>query len=122
MESNYQTSPISRQHVETLSPTGDGTIRTVTLIVAGQRVSIRTDQNPEYLNALAEEVNTLVDSLRRSSPGSGMPVLMALAAVQLADRAVNAEQAAARETMKVERHIERLNGILQSLDGGDLQN
>ncbi len=123
MESNYQTSaqPLSRQQVSTLTSAGDGTIRTVTLLVGGQRISIRTDQNPDYLNGLAAEVNALVESLRQASPGSGMPVLMALAAVQLADRAISAEQAVERENLKVERHIERLSGILRSLEAADLQ-
>ena len=44
-----------------------------------------------------------------------MPQLMALVALQLADRACEAEQAAANSQMKVEKHIERLNGILQAL-------
>lgn len=123
MESNYQTSaqPLSRQQVSTLTSAGDGTVRTVTLLVGGQRISIRTDQNPDYLNGLAAEVNALVESLRQASPGSGMPVLMALAAVQLADRAISAEQAVERENLKVERHIERLSGILRSLEAADLQ-
>ena len=122
MERSYQTSAApSRPQVEALDSSGGGTIRTVTLLVAGQRVTIRTDQDPDYLNGLAAEVNALVDSLRQASPGSSMPLLMALAAVQLADRAVCAEKSAERENRKVERHIERLSGILRNLEAGDLQ-
>ena len=69
--------------------------------------------------ALAAEVNALIDDLRRNSPGAGLPVLMALASIQLADRALCAEQAVQRENLKVERHIERLSGILKNLESGD---
>ncbi len=118
MDSTYQTPAraASQKQVSTITNTGASTVRTVHLQVAGQRVSIRTDQDPEYLNSLAAEVNGLLDSLRQASPGAGMPVLMALAAVQLADRAVTAERAVEQENLKVERHIERLSSILNALD------
>ena len=98
-----------------------GTIRSVPLNIAGQRISIRTDQSETYINALASEVNGLIDSLRQAAPQAGMPQIMALAAIQLADRAVSAEAAAARENLKVERHIERLSGILKSLENNTYQ-
>ena len=108
--------------VSTVSSSSTGTIRSVPLLVAGQRITVRTDQSEEYLNALAGEVNALLDSLRQAAPQAGLPQIMALAAIQLADRAVSAEQAAARENLKVERHIERLSDILRNLEGGDYQN
>ena len=92
------------------------TLRSVPITVAGQHISIRTDQSEEYLNALAVEVNALIESIRQASPGTGLPVIMALAFIQLADRAVSAEAAVQRQEMKVERHIERLNGILKTLE------
>ena len=108
--------------VTTVSSESTGTIRSIPLNVAGQRISIRTDQSETYLNALANEVNALVENLRQCAPQAGMPQLMALAAIQLADRAVSAEAAAARENLKVERHIERLSGILRTLEDGQFQN
>ena len=118
MDSTYQTPARAsvQKQVSTITNSGAGTVRTVHLQVAGQKVSIRTDQNPDYLNALAAEVNSLLESLRQASPGAGLPVLMALAAVQLADRAVTAERAVEQENFKVERHIERLTSILNALD------
>ena len=98
-----------------------GTIRSVPLNIAGQRISIRTDQSETYINALACEVNGLIDALRQAAPQAGMPQIMALAAIQLADRAVSAEAAAERENLKVERHIERLSGILKSLENNTYQ-
>ena len=110
-----------RTSVTTVSTASAGTVRSVSLLVAGQRISIRTDQSEEYLNALAAEVNGLVDSLRKGAPGAGMPQLMSLALVMLADRACTAEKAVMRENDKVERHIERLTGILNALEDGSYQ-
>lgn len=102
--------------VVTEAPAAMGTIRSVTLKVAGQVITLRTDQSEEYMLTLANEVNTLLDGLRSAAPGAGLPQLMALAALQLADRAACAEQAVQQGNLKLEHHIERLNGILRSLD------
>ncbi|MBR4986931.1 MAG: cell division protein ZapA [Proteobacteria bacterium] len=118
MTGNYQSSPQSaaRQGVVTVEPSETRTIRSVPLVIAGQRITIRTDQSEDYLYTLADTVNQLLDTLRQSSPNSSTPQLMALAALQLANRAFEAEQAAEKSQLKVEKHIERLNGILQALD------
>ncbi|MBQ9817597.1 MAG: cell division protein ZapA [Proteobacteria bacterium] len=122
MANSFQTSSQSgRSRVTTVAPSSDGTIRSVSLLVGGQRIVIRTDQNPEYLQALANEVNELVESLQQASPGTGMPTIMALASIQLADRAFAAEQAVERENIKIERHIERLNCILKNLESDGTQ-
>ena len=102
--------------VVTEAPVSAGTIRSVTLKVAGQVITLRTDQSEAYMHNLAGEVNALLESLRSAAPSMGLPQLMAMAALQLADRAVCAEQAVYQENLKLERHIERLNGILRSLD------
>ena len=119
-QSSQQLGNSQHSSVATVS-SQSGTIRSVPLNIAGQRIAIRTDQSETYLNALAGEVNALVDSLRQAAPQAGLPQIMALAAIQLADRAVSAEAAAARENLKVERHIERLSGILKSLESNHYQ-
>lgn len=118
MASSYSQNAGVRQnhHVTTAPPVSSGTVRSVTLKVAGQVITLRTDQSEDYLNRLADEVNGMLDGLRSVSPGAGLPQLMALAALQLADRAVCAEQAVQEGNLKIERHIERLNGILRNLD------
>lgn len=117
MAGNFQPNPQNnaRQGVATVEPRETRTIRSVPLVIAGQRITIRTDQSENYLYALADQVNQLVDTLKQASPNSGMPQIMALAALQLADRAYEAEQIAENSQTKVQKHIERLNGILQAL-------
>ena len=91
-------------------------IQSVTLSVAGQRITIKTDQDIDYLKQLAAEVTALVDGLRRAAPGSGLPQLMALAALQLADRANSAEAAIEQRDIQVENHIAQLTKMLSLLD------
>ena len=119
---SQQRSNLPSQGVTTCTSSASGVIRSVSLNVAGQRITIRTDQDEEYLSALATEVNALVDTLKQGAPQAGLPQIMALAAIQLADRAISAENTVARENLKVERHIERLSGILRTLEDGSLQN
>ena len=113
----YQQAPDTvRGRVATVTSETHGVVRSVTLNVAGQRITVRTDQDADYLNSLANDVNGIVDALRQAAPGAGLPQLMALAAMQLADRAVSAEAALQQENLKVEKHIDRLSDILRTLD------
>ena len=113
----YQQAPDTvRGRVATVTSETHGVVRSVTLNVAGQRITVRTDQDADYLNSLANDVNGIVDALRHAAPGAGLPQLMALTAMQLADRAVSAEAALQQENLKVEKHIDRLSDILRTLD------
>ena len=113
----YQQAPDTvRGRVATVTSETHGVVRSVTLNVAGQRITVRTDQDADYLNSLANDVNGIVDVLRQAAPGAGLPQLMALTAMQLADRAVSAEAALQQENLKVEKHMDRLSGILRTLD------
>ena len=106
----YQQAPDTvRGRVATVTSETHGVVRSVTLNVAGQRITVRTDQDADYLNSLANDVNGIVDALRQAAPGAGLPQLMALTAMQLADRAVSAEAALQQENLKVEKHIDRLS-------------
>ena len=113
----YQQAPDTvRGRVATVTSETHGVVRSVTLNVAGQRITVRTDHDADYLNSLANDVNGIVDALRQAAPGAGLPQLMALTAMQLADRAVSAEAALQQENLKVEKHIDRLSDILRTLD------
>lgn len=116
----YQSASVSsRSGVSEVETTRSSMVQTVSLNVAGMSITIRTDQNVEYLKGLALEVNRIVNALRQSSPYSGIPQLMALALIQLADRTCEAETALEQSNRKVEMHIERLSKILNTLDKGD---
>ena len=63
----YQQAPDTvRGRVATVTSETHGVVRSVTLNVAGQRITVRTDQDADYLNSLANDVNGIVDALRQA--------------------------------------------------------
>ena len=113
----YQTAPASPRRVVTdAAMPKKQDVQTVSLNVAGINLTIRTTQDLEYLNGLVSQVNSLVQSLKQSAPNSAIPQLMAMALIQFADRASEAQMALERSNRKVETHIERLTKILGALD------
>ena len=113
----YQTTPASPRRVVTdAAMPKKQDVQTVSLNVAGINLTIRTTQDLEYLNGLVSQVNSLVQSLKQSAPNSAIPQLMAMALIQFADRASEAQMALERSNRKVETHIERLTKILGALD------
>ena len=111
----YQTAPASPRRVVTdAAMPKKQDVQTVSL--AGINLTIRTTQDLEYLNGLVSQVNSLVQSLKQSAPNSAIPQLMAMALIQFADRASEAQMALERSNRKVETHIERLTKILGALD------
>lgn len=113
----YQTAPASPRRVVTdAAMPKKQDVQTVSLNVAGINLTIRTTQDLEYLNGLVSQVNSLVQSLKQSAPNSAIPQLMAMALIQFADRASEAQMALERSNRKLETHIERLTKILGALD------
>ena len=107
----YQTAPASPRRVVTdAAMPKKQDVQTVSLNVAGINLTIRTTQD------LVSQVNSLVQSLKQSAPNSAIPQLMAMALIQFADRASEAQMALERSNRKVETHIERLTKILGALD------
>jgi cell division protein ZapA (FtsZ GTPase activity inhibitor) len=85
-------------------------------MVGGQRIVLRSDRDEAYLMALALEVNACIESVRRSSPTTGLPQVMALVAMQLAERALTAEQTERLRYRAVEQTTQRLESLLGELD------
>ena len=113
----YQTAPASPRRVVTdAAMPQKQDVQTVSLNVEGINLTIRTTQDLEYLNGLVSQVNSLVQSLKQSAPNSAIPQLMAMALIQFADRASEAQMALERSNRKAETHIERLTKILGALD------
>lgn len=116
----YQSAPATPRRVVTdAEAPKKQDVQTVALNVAGVNLTIRTTQSLEYLKGLVSQVNALVNSLRQSAPNSAIPQLMAMALIQIADRASEAESALERSNRKVETHIERLTKILGALDNSE---
>jgi len=117
---NFTTQASQKDGVVTLD-TPQENVQSVAIAVAGQRIVVRTDRSEAYLMSLAQEVNACVESIRRSAPSAGLPQIMALVAMQLAERARVAEQSDQMHCRAIEQHAQRLSDLLADFDDGSFQ-
>lgn len=113
-----QLASTGRQGVVTLSSKAP-VYRSVQLIVAGQRLALKTDQEPAELESMAQEINACIDDIRRDAPGASSPQIMALALMQLMERARQAEQKDAYHCQVIEHHAQRLEQLFTSMDSAE---
>ncbi len=87
--------------------------RSVTVHIAGQRLSLRTDREDAFLQHIADYVGSLVEGLQSAAPQVPPQQVYLLVALQLAD-----ELYAERERLQdVYQEIERRSGhILDVVD------
>ncbi|MBQ1267730.1 MAG: cell division protein ZapA [Proteobacteria bacterium] len=116
--SAQQLASTSRQGVVTLESQAP-VYQSVQLMIAGQRLALKTDQDPAVLESMAQEVNACVEEIRRNAPGASSPQIMALALMQLMERARQAEQQDAYHCQVIERHAQRLEKLLASMDSAE---
>lgn len=90
--------------------------RSVSLLIAGQRLSIRTDKDEDYLQQLAAHVNGIIDELQTSTRHASTQQLFLLAALNMADELFQAHDLNQDLREEVQRRTERL---LRMLDGAD---
>ena len=95
--------------------------RTVNVVVAGQRLALKTDQEPEVLEGMSAEINEIVDSIRQAAPGASAPQVMALALMQLMERVHDAERQDMMHCAVIERHAARLERLLTNLEAAESQ-
>lgn len=88
-------------------------VRSVTVEIAGQKLSIRTDASDAELGALASMVNERVRAIRAGSASAPPAKVYLLTALAIADelRQVNAELVAVREAV-----TSQAQGALQFLE------
>lgn len=82
--------------------------RSVTLAIAGQTLSIRTDAPQETLDAIVERVNGRVGEIRRGAPSTPTAKVHLLAALTFAEELLTAETALseARDALATQRATE----------------
>lgn len=91
-------------------------VRSVTVTIAGQQLSIRTDASDPELRELARTVNERVDAIRGASSTAPPAKVYLLAALSMADelRQVRAELEKVRAAVATQAQ-----GALQFLEGDD---
>jgi len=90
--------------------------RTVSLVIGGQRITVRTDKDEPYLQLLADDVESLLQQLSSRSRSVTTPQLLALAALHLADELHRARSDVDGVKTEVQLRAERLLRLLDSDD------
>lgn len=93
--------------------------RSVSLLIAGQRLSIRSDKDEEYLQNLAAHVNGIIDDLQNGARHASTQQIFLLAALNMADELFQAQDLNQDLRAEVERRTERLIRMLDGADAGD---
>lgn len=88
--------------------------RTIKIHVAGQPYQVRSDADDEYVQTLADSVNTRVSALLGNRQVATQSDLV-LAALQLADELQNERQAQGRLRGQVRHHSQRMLEYLSRL-------
>jgi cell division protein ZapA len=90
--------------------------RSVTVEVAGQKLSLRTDADEEYVRSLAELVNAKISEVKAPSSSGGRTLsthaLAILAALNLADELFQAQRGHAELRRQVREKAKRLDALL----------
>ena len=92
--------------------------QTVAVEVAGQRLRLSAHADPQHIERLAGMVNERVETIQRAAKGAGMPTILALLALDLADELHatrrRAEEAQARSKEELDRARAHARQVEQS--------
>lgn len=92
--------------------------QTVAVEVAGQRLRLSAHADPQHIERLAGMVNERVEAIQRAAKGAGMPTILALLALDLADELHatrrRAEEAQGRSKEEIERTRAHARQVEQS--------
>ena len=119
--SAQQAAPVTQRNgVVTLEPQ-QNVMKTVNLVIVGQRLALKTDQDPAELERMAQELNDCADLIRKQAPGASAPQIMALTMMQVMERALKAERQDALHCQAMSDYARRLELLLSSLDSAEPQ-
>lgn len=92
--------------------------QTVSVEVAGQRLRLSAHADPQHIERLAGMVNERVEAIQRAARGAGMPTILALLALDLADELHatrrRADEAQARSKEEIDRTRTHARQVEQS--------
>ena len=87
--------------------------RSVAFRVAGQKLTLKSDADAAYVQALAERVTERVEQVRASSRMVSTQALLALAALQLADELAQLERKHGDLRRQVRQRTRRILDLIQ---------
>ena len=96
--------------------------RSVTVEVAGQKLTLRTDAGEEYLHALAAFVNDKIAEVKTSTRTFSTHALAILAALNIADELFQARDQAQKEKDELRKRVrdkaQRIGELLDKVPDG----
>ena len=96
--------------------------RSVTVEVAGQKLTLRTDAGEEYLHALAAFVNDKIAEVKTSTRTFSTHALAILAALNIADELFQARDQARKDTDELKKRVrekaQRIGELLDKVPDG----
>ena len=96
--------------------------RSVTVEVAGQKLTLRTDAGEEYLHALAAFVNDKIAEVKTSTRTFSTHALAILAALNIADELFQTRDQAQKEKDELKRRVrekaQRIGELLDKVPDG----
>lgn len=81
--------------------------QTVSVEVAGQRLRLSAHADPQHIERLAGLVNERVETIQRAAKGAGMPTILALLALDLADELHATKRRAEESQTRSKEELER---------------
>ena len=94
----------------------------MTVEVAGQKLTLRTDAGEEYLHALAAFVNDKIAEVKTSTRTFSTHALAILAALNIADELFQARDRARKETDELKKRVrekaQRIGELLDKVPDG----
>jgi cell division protein ZapA (FtsZ GTPase activity inhibitor) len=91
--------------------------RSVTVEVAGQKMTLRTDAEEAYVSSLADIVNRKIGEVKASSRALSTHVLAVMAALSIADDLLQAKQSEADLRRRVREKSKRILELLGGARG-----
>lgn len=91
--------------------------QSVQVDIAGQTLSIRSDEGPDYVHALAEYVDAQIREMTTGKRATSPQRVALLCAMQIADELFREKDLHARFRAKVEARLRALEAALDDHDG-----
>ena len=86
--------------------------KSVTIRIAGHTLNLRTEDQPEYVNALANHLSVRIEEIRDAAGSASAHHVALLAGLQVVDELFKAEESLAALEGKVVQRVERVVDLL----------
>lgn len=109
-----EASTARRVETETSSQTPEA--RKIDVHIRGQKLTVRSDRDPEFVEALADHVDQKVASLQKAAPAAPLSKLLMLASMTVAEELFEARREIDRLKQEISDRSETMLALLEEAD------